>query len=214
MSNPSDSPADAAERDRDDAKAEIGGVALAAGRGTRFEDGNKLLAEVDGVPIVRRAARTLCRSAVDDVVVVVGHEAARVTETLDGLDVSIRRNENYDEGQSTSVRTGVEIARRADWDAVVFALGDMPFVRPATVDALRTAYEAGDGTIVAPAYEGKRGNPVLFGEEHFDALASVTGDRGGRRLIEEHEDAVLVETDDPGVTRDVDYKADLRKYTE
>lgn len=214
MPNPSDSSSDTAERDRADGAAVVGGVVLAAGRSTRFEGGNKLLAEVDGVPIVRRAAETLCRSAVDEVVVVVGHEADRVTEALDGLDVETRRNGDYDEGQSTSVRTGVDLARRDDWEAVVFALGDMPFVRPATVDALRDAYEAGEGTIVAPAYEGKRGNPVLFGEEHFDPLESVTGDRGGRRLIEESGDAVLVETDDPGVTRDVDYEADLRKYEE
>ena len=214
MSNPSDSPADAADRDREATTAEIGGVVLAAGRSTRFEAGNKLLAEVDGVPIVRRAVETLRRSAVDEVVVVVGHEASRVAEALDGLDATVLRNEDYDEGQSTSVRAGVDVARRGDWDAVVFALGDMPFVSPATVDALRGAYEAGDGTIAAAAYEGKRGNPVLFGSEHFDALASVTGDRGGRRLIEGHEDAVLVESDDPGVTRDVDYEADLEKYTE
>ena len=214
MSNDADSPADAAKRDQSDAAAAVGGVLLAAGRSTRFDAGNKLLAEVDGVPIVRRAAETLCRSAVDEVVVVLGHEADRVAEALDGLDVTARRNEDYDGGQSTSVGTGVEVARRDGWDAVVFALGDMPFVRPATVDALRAVYEAGDGTIAAAAYEGKRGHPVLFGAEHYDALASVTGDRGGRRLVEEHEDAVLVETDDPGVTRDVDYEADLRKYTE
>jgi molybdenum cofactor cytidylyltransferase len=214
MSNGGDPPADADERDRSEETAAVGGVLLAAGRSTRFEGGNKLLAEVDGVPVVRRAAETLCRSAVDEVAVVVGHEAGRVEAALDGLDVSVLRNESYDEGQSTSVGTGVEVARRDGWDAVVFALGDMPFVRPGTVDALRTAYEAGDGTIAAAAYEGKRGNPVLFGAEHYDALSAVTGDRGGRRLIEEHEDAALVETDDPGVVSDVDDEADLDRYAE
>jgi molybdenum cofactor cytidylyltransferase len=192
----------------------VGGVVLAAGQGTRFEGGNKLLANVDGTPIVRRAAEMLRRSAVDELLAVVGHEADRVTEALADLDVSVRHNDDYAAGQSTSVRTGVDAARDADWDAVVFMLGDMPFVRPSTVDALRTAYESGDGTIVAPAYEGQRGNPVLFGRRHYDALATVSGDRGGRRLIETNENAVLVDTDDPGVTRDVDYRADLASDTE
>jgi molybdenum cofactor cytidylyltransferase len=198
----------------DDESLDVGGVVLAAGKGTRFEGGNKLLATVEETPIVRRAAETLMRSSVDDVLAVVGHEADRVTDALSDLDVSVRRNENYAAGQSTSVRTGVDAARDADWDAVVFMLGDMPFVRPSTVDRLRTAYAKGEGTIVAPAYEGQRGNPVLFGRQHYDALATVSGDRGGRRLIENHENAVFVDTEDPGVTRDVDYRADLASETE
>jgi molybdenum cofactor cytidylyltransferase len=213
MTDHSDPKTDIGDSDGDDSLT-VGGVVLAAGRGTRFEGGNKLLANVDGTPIVRRAAETLRRSAVDELLAVVGHEADRVMDALDDLDVSVRRNENYAAGQSTSVRTGVDAARDADWDAVVFVLGDMPFVRPSTVDALRTAYESGDGSIVAPAYEGQRGNPVLFGRRHYDALADVSGDRGGRRLIETHENAVLVDTDDPGVTRDVDYRADLASDTE
>ncbi|NHN49099.1 nucleotidyltransferase family protein [Halostella sp. JP-L12] len=214
MPNAQNVRSDAAEGDRNDGPRRVGGVVLAAGRSSRFEGGNKLLAEVDGVPIVERATRTLRESTVDDVAVVVGHEASAVTDALAGVDASVLRNENYDEGQSTSVRIGVELAEQEGWDAVVFMLGDMPFVSPSTVDAVRDAYEAGDGTIVAPAYEGKRGNPVLFGQPHFDDLAAVTGDRGGRRLIEESPDAALVETDDPGVTRDVDYEADLTAYTE
>jgi len=187
----------------------IGGVVLAAGGGTRFEGGNKLLAEVDGSPIVERATETVRRSAVEEVVAVVGHEADRVSAAIDGLADGVRRNEDYAAGQSTSVRVGVHAAGERGWDAVVFMLGDMPFVRPATVDALLDAYASGDGTIVAPAFEGQRGNPVLFGREHYDALADVSGDRGGRRLIETHDDAVLVDVDDPGVTRDVDVRGDL-----
>ncbi|MFC6765140.1 nucleotidyltransferase family protein [Natrinema soli] len=192
----------------------IGGVVLAAGKGTRFEGGNKLLADVEGTPIVRRAAETLYRSSVDDIVAVVGHEADRVAAVLADLDLSVRSNENYAAGQSASVRTGVDAARDADWDATVFMLGDMPFVRPLTVDTLRTVYVTGDGSIVAPTYEGQRGNPVLFGRQHYDALSTVSGDRGGRELIENHENTVFVDVDDPGVTRDIDSKTDLEWATE
>ena len=187
----------------------IGGVVLAAGLGTRFEGGNKLLAESDGTPVVERATETLSRSGVGEVVAVVGHEAERVTAAVDHLADAVRRNEDYASGQSTSVREGVAAARAADWDAAVFMLGDMPFVRPATVDTVLDAYASGDGSIVAPAYEGQRGNPVLFGRQHFDALADVSGDRGGRDLIETHDDAVLVDVDDSGVTSDVDFREDL-----
>ncbi|WP_345778567.1 nucleotidyltransferase family protein [Natrinema sp. DC36] len=187
---------------------------LAAGKGTRFGGGNKLLADVEGTPIVRHAAETLCQSSVDDIVAVVGHEADRVVAALADLDLSIRSNENYEAGQSASVRTGVDAARGADWDATVFMLGDMPFVRPLTVDALRTAYVTGDGSIVAPTYDGRRGNPILFGRQHYDTLSTVSGDRGGRDLVENHENTVFVDVDDPGVRRDIDSQSDLERATD
>lgn len=199
---------------RTDGGPRVGAVLLAAGQSSRFEDGNKLLAQVDGMPIVRRAAETLLDAAVEETVVIVGHDEDAVRDALSGLPVSFQFNPDYAEGQSTSVRAGVEAARERDWDGTVFALGDMPFVSPATVDALLDRY-AGEGeSIVAAAHDEKRGNPVLFGATHYETLADVHGDMGGRRLIEEHEDVALVETDDPGVTRDIDYEADLAKYTQ
>jgi molybdenum cofactor cytidylyltransferase len=198
---------------RTDGGRRVGAVLLAAGESTRFEAGNKLLADVEGTPIVRHAAETLTESAVDDVVVVVGYDEDKVRDALADLSVDFVQNTDYEDGQSTSVRVGVEVARERGWDATVFALGDMPFVRADSVDSLLDADAAGDGSIAAAAFEGKRGNPVLFDAKHYDALADVTGDMGGRQLVEEHAESALVETGDPGVTRDVDDEADLSKYT-
>ncbi|WP_458209863.1 nucleotidyltransferase family protein [Haladaptatus sp. NG-SE-30] len=197
----------------DDERQVIGGVLLAAGKGERFEGGNKLLTPVDDEPLVRHSVQSLMCASLDEICVVVGYDADAVRDSLVDFDVSFRYNAEYAEGQSTSVRDGVAFAQERDWDAIVFALGDMPFVDSETIDALLDAYRSGTGTIVAASYDGKRGNPVLFGDKHFDALATVAGDRGGRRLIVEHEDSVLVETDDAGVTRDIDYVDDLKRFT-
>ncbi|WP_415383373.1 nucleotidyltransferase family protein [Halosimplex sp. TS25] len=193
--------------------ARVGGVVLAAGESSRFEAGNKLLEPVDGTPMVVRVATTVLESSLDDVVAVVGHEGEAVADALGDLPLSIRHNDEYTDGQSASVRRGVEYAREADCDAAIFLLGDMPFVRSNTVDRLVEAYRTGDGSIVAPRYEGTRGNPVLFDARHFDALAGVTGDRGGRELVATHDGTRFLETDDPGVVRDIDSRDDLRKQT-
>jgi molybdenum cofactor cytidylyltransferase len=185
----------------------VGGVLLAAGRGTRFQGGNKLLAEVDGDPVVRRAAETLTGTPLEGVVAVLGHEAEAVKAALEGLDLAARYNEDYAEGQSTSVAAGVAAARERGWDAAVFALGDMPFVDADTVETLLGAYAQGTGTVLAPAYEGTRGNPVLFDRRHFDALVEVTGDRGGRDILEEA--GTLVPVENPGIWRDIDRREDL-----
>ncbi|MEF8773681.1 MAG: nucleotidyltransferase family protein [Halobacteriales archaeon] len=185
------------------------GVLLAAGASSRFGEANKLLAPVDGDPVVRHAARTLVASGVDRTVAVVGHDRDRVATALDGLDLAVVDNPAHEAGLATSVRTGVRAADGAD--AAVFALGDVPAVRPASVDRLLAAYRAGAGDALAAACDGRRGNPVLFDARHFDRLAALSGDEGGRRVFRESDAAALVETGDEGVLLDVDTPAALER---
>jgi len=194
----------------DESAAAVAGLLLAAGRGERFGEGNKLLAALDDEPLVRHAARTLTDAGLDPVVAVVGHEADRVRAALSDLPVATVENPDHEQGQATSVRRGVEALRDdGGSDAAVFGLGDMPAVDPQSVELLVAAFGAGLGDPLAAAYEGRRGNPALFGAGHFDELAAVGGDTGGRALLRAAADAALVETGDPGVREDVDTPADL-----
>lgn len=183
-------------------EARVAGVLLAAGESSRFDPENKLLADLRGKPVVWHAAHTLVAAPLDPVIAVVGHEADRVRAALAGLGVEFVENPDYAAGQATSVRAGLRAV--SDADAVLFALGDMPFVLPRTVEGLIDAYRAGVGDALAAAYKGRRGNPVLFGSRRFDALADVEGDAGGRRILLDCEDAALIETGDPGVRIDID----------
>lgn len=189
---------------------DVAGILLAAGRSTRFGETNKLLAELEGTPIVRHSAQVLLDPAtsLDRVVAVVGHEGDQVRAALpDG--VRIVENPHYREGQASSVRVGLQAVHHEYLDAAVFALGDKPTIQPETVGLLVRAFQAELGDPLAAAYEGRRGNPVLFGARHFDALATVDGDTGGRAILLHSDNGVLVATDDPGVVRDVDTQQDL-----
>lgn len=187
----------------------VAGILLAAGTSTRFGETNKLLATVDGTPLVRLAAQSLRNSLVDQTVAVTGYEAARVEGVLVDLEIDFVKNPAYEQGQATSVAAGIT-AVRAEVDAAVFALGDMPFVATASIDKLIQAYLAGEGDVLAAAVDGERGNPVLFDARYFDALEDVDGDTGGRQLLLENPDSKLVETGDPGVKRDIDVPSDLQ----
>ncbi|AUV82430.1 nucleotidyltransferase family protein [Salinigranum rubrum] len=204
---------EATEPTGDDPAPRVAGVLLAAGTSSRFGAANKLLASLDGDPLVRHAARTLVDAGLDPLVAVVGHDGDRVAAALDGLGFTVVVNPDYEEGQATSVRRGVEALtddREGERvDAVVFALGDMPAVAPESVRALVDVFRTGEWTALAAAFEGKRGNPVLFDRRHVDALTDVSGDRGGRRILREGERSALVETGDEGVRHDVDTPADL-----
>lgn len=189
--------------------ATVAGVVLAAGTSRRFDGANKLLAELDGQPIVRHAVRSLVAAdvAFDPLVAVVGHDAGAVRAALADTDADVVDNPEYAAGQATSMRAG--LAAAGDADAALFALGDMPFVLPRSVEGLVRAYRAGVAEALAAAYAGDRGNPVLFGRVNFGALADVEGDTGGRAVLLDGEDGTLVETGDPGVLVDVDEPADL-----
>lgn len=190
----------------------IGSILLAAGMSRRFDNGNKLLAEIDGKTLVRHATESVLASPVDEVIVVVGYDEHMVREALSGLNVAFVTNNDYEAGQSTSVRAGVAAACERDWSAAIFALGDMPNVSPESIERLVRAYTANYGSILAVAYNHKRGNPTLFDAVHFDALARIEDDTGGRELIIKSDNAALVETNDPGVMYDVDYRDDLDRF--
>lgn len=194
---------------RREANASVWGVLLAAGTSSRFGAPNKLLEQYEGRPVVWHAATTLAAASLDGVVAVVGYQSEAVRAVVDDIATVVCPNEDFADGQSTSVRTGITAARDRGADAVVVALGDMPTVRPATVTRLIDAYESGYGSALAAAYDGSRGNPVLFDHQYFDTLTDVAGDVGGRDVLLTASDAALVETGDPGVVYDIDRPSDL-----
>ena len=183
----------------------VAALVLAAGRSRRMGEQNKLLAELDGVPLVVRAVDTALASRVRPVIVVTGHMAEEVRSALTERSVTFVHNPEWSAGMSTSLRVGIG-ALPADVDAALICLGDMPRVTPAHLEAVLDAYDpAADATIVVPTFQRKRGNPVLFARRHFAELTALEGDVGARALIDQHLDAVrFVPVDDGGITVDVD----------
>ncbi len=187
------------------APARVAAIVLAAGLSRRMGGPNKLLAVLDGVPIVRRVALALLASKADPVLVVTGHQEEAVREALSGLAVQLVPNPAYEEGLAASVRAGIE-ATPEDVDGALIALGDMPWVRAEHVDALIVAFDPrGPSTICVPVHERRRGHPVLWSARHFGEMRKLEGDVGARELLERHAGAVLaVNVDDAGVHLDVD----------
>lgn len=183
----------------------IAGIVLAAGRSQRMGPTNKLLIELDGKPMVRHVVETMAASKVQDVTLVTGHQPDLVAAAVGKLDVTVRHNPDFAAGLSTSVATGLaDLPARVD--GALIQLGDMPKVRTETIDRLIAAFNPVEGRVICvPTFNGRRGNPVLWGRRFFTELAQVTGDMGGRRVIEDNPELVCeVATDDPGILADVD----------
>jgi molybdenum cofactor cytidylyltransferase len=195
------------------APARIAAVVLAAGQSRRMGGPNKLLMSVDGKPLIRRTVDVIAASGIKDIIVVVGHQEAEVGAALAGCGARFVVNAHYAEGLSTSLKAGLG-ALKAEVDAALVCLGDMPLLRPDHLRALIAGFDAdADKLIGVPTHNGKRGNPVLWARRFFADMAQVSGDTGARHLIGAHESLVYeVEFEDTAVLTDLDTAEQWRKF--
>ena len=184
--------------------ARIAAIVLAAGKSSRMGS-NKLLADLNGKPLLRHCVEALKASSADEVIVVTGNEPERVQSALAPLKVTLVHNANFAEGLSTSLKRGLA-AVSPEADGALVCLGDMPLVDAQTIDRLVAAFNVAEHrTICVPTFEGKRGNPVLWGRQHFIAIDEIEGDQGARLLLDALSDEVVeVEVKTQGVLVDVD----------
>jgi len=184
----------------------IAAIVLAAGLSSRMGR-NKLLANIEGKPLVRRVAEAAAASAVNPVIVVSGNAAADTAEALAGLRVAVVENPDFRDGLSTSLKCGLR-ALPEDCDGAIVLLGDMPAVTPALIEKLVAAFDpAEDRAICVATYKGKRGNPVLWARQFFPDMLQLEGDVGAKHLmtvnselvceVEAADDAPLIDIDTP-----------------
>lgn len=186
----------------------ISAVILAAGQSKRIGQPKQLLV-YRGRPMLRVVVENTIKAPVDEVVVVLGNGADLAARTLEGLKVKLAVNRSYGQGQSTSVRAGLKLVDlRAR--GVLFVLGDQPLVQVETIRLLVDSFMVRGG-MVAPFYNGVRGNPVLFERELLECADEIQGDQGARGIIKLNPGRLhRVDVEDPGVLIDIDTWEDYR----
>lgn len=183
----------------------VGVLLLAAGRGTRFGSDKRRARLPDGMPLLERSIANLAATGLP-LRVALGPGDDALAQALAARGVETLRCTDAARGMGATLAAAV--GQLPAWDAVLVALGDMPWLRPASITAVAEA-AAPDG-ICVPCHHGRRGHPVAFGARFLPELAVLDGDRGARELLLRHAAAVReVPVDDPGILRDVDRPADL-----
>jgi molybdenum cofactor cytidylyltransferase len=186
-------------------------IVTAAGAAERF-GGRKLLADIDGEPLLDRTIRSLLDGGVSEVIVVVGTASrAELERDVNAMnDARVRPVENRDpsRGMFSSIQEGV---RTASGDVLLVLPGDMPFVRPATVQQVIQEWTRRGG-IVSPRHDGKRGHPVALRLALRDEILAMSATANLHELIKKHiVERTDLEVDDPGINRDVDRPGDLAR---
>ena len=189
---------------------QIPAIVLAAGQSKRMGKQNKLLIDVGGMVLVRRVVENALAAEFNEIVVVTGHEADLIRKSLSGLNVRFVHNPHFEDGISTSLRSGIG-AVAGDASGAMVMLGDMAQINPETMVKLRLNFvKAGHKNICAPYNNGRRGNPVLWPSELFADIMDCSGDVGARELITIYKDRLLkIDCDDMGIHKDIDTLEDV-----
>jgi molybdenum cofactor cytidylyltransferase len=182
----------------------ICGMVLAAGAGTRFGERSKLLAELDGRPLLEHAVAAQCKVLeLERIAVVVGAFAEEILARVDFMRAEPVVCERWEEGQALSLRRGIEYLTDdgAEVRKLIVTLGDQPRMTPELI-----ARFVGESPGTRAMYAGRPGHPVVLGPVQMRAIAGLRGDQGAREVLR---GGPTIECGDLPAARDVDTPEDL-----
>ncbi len=162
------------------ASAEIAGILLAAGLGSRF-GGRKLEADLRGTPLGLHAAEALAQSS-GPLFAVISAASANLRGALVALGYTVIDNDDPAAGLSRSLALGLTQAQTTGANAALICLADMPGVTPAHLARVIGAYQQ-SAMAVASASADRRSPPALFPRSNWPELMSLTGDQGARAYL-------------------------------
>ena len=186
-------------------------IVLAAGKSTRMGRPKATLPLPGGGTFLTRIVTTFLEAGVDDVVVVVGHDARTISEDFARSRLPARFVENlsYEQGQSTSLVAGLQVVDRPGVKAALITLVDVPLVASATVRAVIDWYRTTRAPIVRPTNGARHGHPLLVDRSLFDAIRHADPEQGVKPVVRAHASARGdIAIDDEGAFADVDTRAD------
>lgn len=191
--------------------SKISGVILAAGLSSRMGEPKQLLPFGEST-IIETVIDNLLGSKLDEVIVVIGHEAEKVQAHIQHKPVKIVFNPDYKEGMLTSAQRGVE-SIPASADAFAMTLVDLPLITSDLVDMVIDAYSQAENGIAVPSYNYRRGHPVIFDRRYADDILRLDRDGGGvRSLFKKYADDIhYVTVDTDRILTDIDYRKDYEE---
>ncbi len=191
----------------------ISAIVLAAGESRRMGQAKQLL-PLEGKVLLQQVLDPLQESKVDEIILVLGHDAERIRKEVSTRNTRVIQNPNYRAGMITSIQKGLAALDKGA-EGFFIVLGDQPGISSAVYNRLIDEFERAypRKSIILPAYQGKRGHPALFSIRHREESMLLQGDIGLRQILLNHaEDILPVEMDTDAILEDIDTPEEYQKY--
>ena len=187
-------------------KTKLALIMLAAGNSRRFGS-NKLMYEVDGIPMYLRTLRQIWRAAEkipgSRIILVTQSQQMDIINEAKKIGAEILFNLHPERGISSSMQIGLKSAK--DADACLFTVADQPWLTAETIIALYDAFQSENKGMACTVWGEKTGNPCIFSEKYYKELMAISGDKGGKQIIKKHpEDVAYLKISDERELQDVD----------
>lgn len=187
----------------------IGIVLLAAGNSTRYQ-GIKLLDYIEGKKMYLHILERSMELGVEPKIIVTQYEEIQEKASEYGFKTVINKEPQL--GISHSLQLGLQLALKLapDIDGILFSVCDQPYLEKTTLERLQQTFTESEKNIASVSYEGMLGNPCIIGKQYFEDLFSLTGDVGGKKIINKYpEDVVLVPVENRKELTDIDTKGEI-----
>ena len=187
------------------------GIILAAGESSRMGSPKALL-QIKGKTFLQHLIDAIRRAGLENISVVLGHDAENIRSKFPGLAVQFITNKNYQMGQLSSIQTAIKNISE-EVDAILVCPIDRPMVSSGLIQKLTSEFIKTKSPIVIPVYDAKRGHPIIFSSSLFPELMRAPIDVGARAVVwAHHNEVVEVPTNEEGILINIDTPELYEKY--
>ena len=181
----------------------ISAILLAAGQSKRMNGENKLIKEIQDIPLIKLSVKNILASSIDELIIVLGYQKEIIEKLIDKNEkIKFVFNKDFESGMASSIKIGLDNLSEKT-EAFLICLGDMPMVNHNIYNQLIKSKN--NKEIIVPNYKGQQGNPVLFNKSMKEKIINISGDVGAKKILELNKDKILnLEINDQGVTKGFD----------
>ena len=186
----------------------ISAILLAAGQSKRMNGENKLIKEIQDIPLIKLSVKNILASSIDELIVVLGYQKEIIEKLIDKHEkIKFVYNKDFESGMASSIKAGLNHLSK-NTDAFFICLGDMPMINHDIYNQLIKSKD--NKEIIVPTYKGQQGNPVLFDKSMKETVMNITGDIGAKKLLELNKDKILnLKIDDQNITKGFNTQSDF-----